>query len=104
MNNEILLMQNENGEFEQVKDEYTIYCDNEEDFQYLKTLVKIGNVIKEYAENHELATECGSEYIMQNDEAQIDGLQLVCQIFDILVDEQTLRGNVPDTNVGEKGR
>jgi len=94
MSDEILLMQNENGEFEQVKDEYTIYCDNEDDFQYLKTLVKIGNVIKEYAENHELATECGSEYIMQNDEAQVDGLQLVCQIFDILVDEQGLKGGV----------
>ena len=88
MNEEILLYQNEDGEFEQVKDEYTIYCDNEEDYKYLKSLVKIGNVIREYAENHELATECGSEYIMQNDNAQVDGLQLVCQIFDILVEDK----------------
>ena len=88
MSDEILLFQNENGEFEQVKDEYTIYCDNEEDFKYLKTLVKIGNAIKEYADNHEMATECGSEYIMQNDKAQIDALVLVGEIFDIMVDEK----------------
>lgn len=88
MKEEILLYQNEDGEFEQVKDEYTIYCNNEADYKYLKSLVKIGNVINDYAENHELATECGSEYIMQNDKAQVDALQLVCQIFDILVEDK----------------
>ena len=87
MSDEILLFQNKNGEFEEVKEEYTIHCENEKDFRYLKTLVKIGNVIQEYAEKHELATECGSEYIMQNDEAQVDGLDLVCEIFNILSDE-----------------
>ena len=88
MRDEFLLFQNENGEFEQVKEEYTIYCNSEDDYKYLKTLVKIGNVIQEYAEKHELASECGGEYIMQHDEAQIDGLELVCNIFDILCDEK----------------
>ena len=95
MNKEIFLYQNENGEFEQIKDKYTIYCDNEEDFKYLKTLVKIGNVIREYADNHELAKKCGSEYIMQNDQAQIDALVLVGEIFDIMVDE-TEKGGVQE--------
>lgn len=35
-----------------------------------------------YIEKYPLAAECGSEYIMQNDEAQVDALQLVCDIFD----------------------
>ena len=35
-----------------------------------------------YAEKHPLAVEVGSEYIMQNDEAQVDALELVCNIFD----------------------
>ena len=35
-----------------------------------------------YAEKHPLAVECGSEYIMQDDKAQADALQLVCNIFD----------------------
>lgn len=29
-----------------------------------------------------LIVECGGEYIMQDDEAQVDALQLVCDIFD----------------------
>lgn len=35
-----------------------------------------------YIEKHPRAVECGSEYIMQNDEAQVDALKLVCNIFD----------------------
>jgi len=35
-----------------------------------------------YIEKHPLAVECGGEYIMQDDEAQVDALQLVCDIFD----------------------
>lgn len=35
-----------------------------------------------YIEKHPLAVDCGSEYIMQDDEAQVDALQLVCDIFD----------------------
>lgn len=87
MCDDIILFQNKDGEFEQLKDEYTIHCETEKDFKYIKTLVKIGNVINDYAEKHELAMECGGEYIMQNDEAQVDGLELVCEIFDILSDE-----------------
>lgn len=35
-----------------------------------------------YAENHPLAVEFGSNYIMQDDEAQEDAMELVCNIFD----------------------
>lgn len=41
--------------------------------------------IEEYAEKHPLALECGSEYICQSDEAQIDALELVYRIFDALI-------------------
>lgn len=41
--------------------------------------------IEEYAEKHPLALECGSEYISQSDEAQVDALELVNRIFDALV-------------------
>ena len=39
-------------------------------------------LLAEYIEKHPLAKELGSEYIMQDDEAQFDALQLVCNIFD----------------------
>lgn len=42
-------------------------------------------LIEEYAEKHPLALECGSEYISQSDEAQIDALELVYRIFDALI-------------------
>ena len=35
-----------------------------------------------YIEKHPLAVECGGEYIMQDDEAQVDAINLVCNIFD----------------------
>lgn len=35
-----------------------------------------------YMERHPFAAKLGGEYIMQNDEAQVDALQLVCDIFD----------------------
>lgn len=44
---------------------------------------KIMNLINAYAKDHELAKSCGSEYITQNDWAQEDALQLVCDIFDL---------------------
>lgn len=43
---------------------------------------KLKELILEYANAHELAVECGSEYIYQNDDAQVDALDLVCAIFD----------------------
>lgn len=42
---------------------------------------KLKELIVEYANTHELAVECGSEYIYQNDDAQVDALDLVCAIF-----------------------
>lgn len=35
-----------------------------------------------YIEKHPLAVECGGEYIMQDDKAQVDALELVCNVFD----------------------
>lgn len=43
---------------------------------------KIMTLLMEYIEKHPLAIECGGEYIMQDDEAQVDALKLVCNIFD----------------------
>ena len=43
------------------------------------------DLIADYGEKHPLALECGSEYIMQSDRAQVDALELVCRIFDALV-------------------
>ena len=45
---------------------------------------KIKALLAEYIKKHPLAVECGSEYIMQDDNAQMDALQLVCDIFDNL--------------------
>lgn len=39
-------------------------------------------LIAGYVERHPLAEECGGEYIWQDDEAQEDAIQLVCDIFD----------------------
>ncbi len=39
-------------------------------------------LLAEFIEKHPLAIDGGSEYIMQDDEARIDALQLVCDIFD----------------------
>jgi hypothetical protein len=39
-------------------------------------------LLAEYIEKHPLAVECGGEYIMQDDNAQVDALKLVCDIFD----------------------
>lgn len=47
---------------------------------------KLKALILEYANTHELAVECGSEYICQNDDAQADALDLVCAIFDKCVE------------------
>ena len=43
---------------------------------------EIKALIAGYVERHPLVEECGSEYIMQNDEAQVEAIQLVCDIFD----------------------
>ncbi len=43
---------------------------------------EIKALIAEYVERHPLVEELGGEYIMQNDEAQEDAIQLVADIFD----------------------
>ena len=43
---------------------------------------KVMELLSEYAEKHPLSAECGSEYIMQDDQAQVDALGLVGNIFD----------------------
>ena len=43
---------------------------------------EIKALIAGYVERHPLAEECGGEYVMQDDEAQEDAIQLVCDIFD----------------------
>lgn len=35
-----------------------------------------------YIEKHPLVVEYGGQYIMQDDEAKADAIQLVCTIFD----------------------
>ena len=52
----------------------------------IDTLQKL---IAEYANAHELAVECGSEYIYQDDDAQVDALDLVCAIFDKCIEKET---------------
>lgn len=49
---------------------------------------KIMGLINGYAEKHELAKECGGEYIYQNDRAQVDALALVSAIFDLYANEE----------------
>lgn len=43
---------------------------------------EIKALIARYVERHPLVEELGGEYIMQNDEAQEDAIQLVADIFD----------------------
>ena len=50
-------------------------------------LAEIGGMVSEYAGKHPIAKTCGSEYIMQDDEAQEDALLLVCKIFDSICEE-----------------
>ena len=54
-------------------------------------------LISMYTENHPLAVEIGSEYIMQNDKAQVDALELVCNIFDSMEEAEQFG---TDINVG----
>ena len=43
---------------------------------------EIKALIAGFVNRHPLVEERGGEYIMQNDEAQEDAVQLVCDIFD----------------------
>ena len=54
---------------------------------------KVMELLSKYAEKHPLAAECGGEYIMQDDEAQVDALQLISDIFDSM--EEQNKGWIP---------
>lgn len=54
---------------------------------------KVMKLIDEYSEKHPMAKECGEEYIYQNDNAQVDGLQLVSDIFNLYVGENVKEKN-----------
>ena len=47
-------------------------------------LNKIVALINKYSTKHPLALDCGGEYIMQSDDAQVDALDLVSDIYDVL--------------------
>lgn len=49
---------------------------------------KIMKLIEEYANTHDLAKECGSEYIYQSDTARTDAINLVSDIFDLYANMQ----------------
>ena len=53
-----------------------------------------------YAEKHPSVVEVGGEYIMQNDKAQVDALELVCNIFDCMQEAEQFG---TDINVGSNG-
>lgn len=54
------------------------------DFNIVHSSTAIQDAIDAYIDKHPTATICGSEYIMQDDEAQEDALELVCNIFDFI--------------------
>ena len=41
-------------------------------------------LLQGYVDNHPRVIDLGGEYIMQNDDAQVDAVRLVCEIFDSL--------------------
>ena len=43
---------------------------------------KLLMLVLEYLDKHPTVKECGGEYIYQDDEAQIDALELVADIFE----------------------
>lgn len=54
-------------------------------FEQAVTLTsKVLHQVNQYVKKHPLALECGGEYIMQDDNAQIDALEAMCAIFDSL--------------------
>ena len=48
----------------------------------MKTIEEIKAMLAWYIEKHPCALILGGEYIMQDDKAQEDAIQLVCGIFD----------------------
>ena len=83
-----------------VVDDYSVYeveyGDNEFEIEEILEENVIGPVVEQkekiiklidtYAEKHKLAKALGSEYINQDDKAQVDAINLVGRIFDLFVD------------------
>lgn len=44
---------------------------------------EICKLISDYCEKHPAAPRCGSEYVYQNDNANIDAVELVAEIMDV---------------------
>lgn len=53
----------------------------------LSQQIEIEKALGKYINKHPMALSCGSEYIMQDDKAQEDALGLVCDFFDIIIEE-----------------
>ena len=53
----------------------------------LEIMAKIAKLIDAYFKKHPLAKKCGSEYIYQDDEAQVDAVKLTSDIIDIFAKE-----------------
>lgn len=68
---------------------YEDFFDLEQTKQHFEELRNnsILTLIDKFAEKHESAKKCGSEYIWQNDEAQVDAIKLVGKIFDIYAED-----------------
>lgn len=54
----------------------------------LSQQIEIEKLIGKYINKHPTALSCGSEYIMQDDKAQVDALDLVCKFFDIMIADE----------------
>ena len=54
----------------------------------LNQYIRVGKLIETYINKHPMALSCGSEYIMQDDKAQEDALGLVCEFFDIIIEDE----------------
>lgn len=46
-------------------------------------MMEICDIIMNFLNEHPSAEECGSEYIYQNDMAQVDALKMAADIFDV---------------------
>lgn len=55
--------------------------------------MSVMSLIEKFSGEHELAKERGSEYIMQNELAQIHAIALVCDIFDVYAEHGGQNGN-----------
>ena len=52
---------------------------------YYIDIEEIKTLLSEYIEKYPLAVRYGSIYIMENDKAKADAVQLICNLFDIMM-------------------